>query len=273
MECALEDLNPLFTCPLCQGYLRQPHTVKCCRTSYCRDCLVRILLQRGSQCANCKEYMGAKLSDKARPDLQLESIMGKLLPQVFAEEKAREEAFYQAREAGYPMATSPSGAPPPPPQGLAPPASTGSRQSNKRPTSGRGSSSSSSSSSSHGNGSSSNRHTVLHEDMFVCCVPAQPHAEEEGALPALQLPYLKVQRRTQVGHLKRLVVAGLGSPRGEGPTPEQLDLVCKGQVLTAQHSLHFIEQTMWRPKKQETFEPLTLQYRLREATGTPTPPT
>lgn len=236
-------LNAFFTCSLCEGYLRDPYLLVCCFSRrYCKDCLIRNLRQQESRCPNaaCQAYLGAKLSMLGRPDVQLKDMMLKLLPEVFAQERQREGAFYQARESDYPS--------PAPTQTLLPTTRAPAWQT--RP-----------------------RDTPLGQDMFVLCLPAEGSeeagaaaaeatagvAQESSALPALQLPYLKVQRRMQVLHLRRVLVAALGL--ADELDPEEVDVLCKGEVLTGQHSLYFIEKTKWAQERP----PLILQYR-RKAT-------
>jgi hypothetical protein len=104
--------------------------------------------------------------------------------------------------------------------------------------------------------------TPLHQDMFVLCTPQPPDGDGDGKehatrerLPALPLPYLKLQRRTQVGQLQQIVAAALGLEEG----PEALEIVCQGEALMAQHSLHFVDRTTWRNEAP----PLHLHYRRR----------
>lgn len=116
--------------------------------------------------------------------------------------------------------------------------------------------------------------TPLHANIFVHCTPHPPaegeandnDAEQQGRrLPALPLPYLKLQRRTQVGQLREVLAGallGLGGDRGEVEGPEGLEIVCQGEVLMAQHSLHFVERTRWRDRKLAP--PLRLHYRRRQ---------
>jgi len=233
------NLNAFFTCSLCEGYLRDPYLLVCCFSRrYCKDCLIRNLRQQDSRCPNaaCQAYLGAKLSMLGRPDVQLKDMMLKLLPDVFAQERQREEAFYLARESDYPS--------PAPTQTL--PSTTRPPAWQTRP-----------------------RDTPLGQDMFVLCLPAEDSeeggaaaagaagaaAQESSALSALELPFFKVQRRMQVLHLRRVLVAAL-ELAGE-LDPEDVDVICKGEVLTGQHSLYFIEKTEWAHERP----PLTLQYR------------
>lgn len=232
-------LNAFFTCSLCEGYLRDPYLLVCCFSRrYCKDCLIRNMRKHDSRCPNaaCQAYLGAKLSLLGRPDVQLKDIMLKLLPEVFAQERQREEAFYLARESHYPSTV--------PEQGL--PATSQPPAWQTRP-----------------------RDTPLSQDMFVLCLPAEG-SEEDGAavardpgaiaqesnvLPGLQLPYLKVQRRMQVSHLRHVLGAALGL--ATELDSEEVDVICKGEVLTGQHSLYFIEKIKWAQERP----PLTLHYR------------
>ena len=171
-----ETLNAFFTCSLCEGYLRDPYLLVCCFSRrYCKDCLIRNMRQHNSRCPNaaCQAYLGAKLSLLGRPDAQLKDMMLKLLPEVFAQERQREETFNLARESHYPSTV--------PEQG--PPATSQPQAWQTRP-----------------------HDTPLSQDMFVLCLPAEG-SEEDGAavsldpgdiaqdlnvLPSLQLPYLRV---------------------------------------------------------------------------------
>lgn len=104
----------------------------------------------------------------------------------------------------------------------------------------------------------SGRETPLTQEMFVLCLPLDPEmTPPDLQLPALPLPYFKLQRGTQVAHLRRILVGALGLIGDVDP--DLIEFLCQGEVLTGQHSLYFIDRTKWRQEKP----PLTLQYRRR----------
>jgi hypothetical protein len=78
-------LNHYFVCPQCQGYFRDPHVATCCLSTFCRDCVVRVLRTPKSACPGCGKYMGVTLPQRTRPDPQLQAVMLKLLPDIFGE--------------------------------------------------------------------------------------------------------------------------------------------------------------------------------------------
>ncbi len=78
-------LNHYFVCPQCQGYFRDPHVATCCLSTFCRDCVVRVLRTPTSACPGCGKYMGVVLPQRTRPDPQLQAVMLKLLPDIFGE--------------------------------------------------------------------------------------------------------------------------------------------------------------------------------------------
>lgn len=80
---AAARLNAFFTCPQCRGYFRDPHVATCCLSTFCRDCVVRVLRTPASACPGCGKYMGVTLPQRSRPDPQLQAVMLKLLPDVF----------------------------------------------------------------------------------------------------------------------------------------------------------------------------------------------
>lgn len=107
--------------------------------------------------------------------------------------------------------------------------------------------------------------TPLHLDMVVLCTPQPPQPgnnDDDAPLPPLPLPYLKLQRRTQVGQLGHVLAEALGlDGHGEEGEPEALEILCRGQVLMTQHSLHFVDRIQWRSEPP----PLHLHYRRRRS--------
>lgn len=241
-------LKPFLTCNLCAGYLRDPYLLTCCLfRRYCKDCLIRNLRQRDSRCPNekCQHYIGAKLSSVGRPDIQLKDLMVKLLPQVLEDERSREEAFYREQGPSCPFSPSVQFFP------------RVSRPANEQQAKQRV--------------ETSVLDTPLDQDLIVLCLPLltgdcvneemvlDKSAKITSALPPLELPYLKVQRRTLVSHLCHVLVASLNlevDSSGAG----DIELLCRGKAIPGHHSLYFIERTVWGSNGT----PLTLHYQKKK---------
>lgn len=57
------DLDVFLKCSLCQGFLRNAHTINECMCSFCKACIYKYFLQdpKREKCPNCKtESLGGR---------------------------------------------------------------------------------------------------------------------------------------------------------------------------------------------------------------------
>lgn len=74
--------------------------------------------------------------------------------------------------------------------------------------------------------------------------PARPNSSDES-LPILDKPYLKTSGKLKVSQLCRYLAKKLGV------TTSSLELLCGGEPLPFEHSLHFIKRTLWFDENTE----------------------
>ncbi|ETW00976.1 hypothetical protein, variant [Aphanomyces invadans] len=97
------ELNPHFVCTLCDGYFRQPYTIRECIHTFCKSCIFKYIVSGVSnQCPICQLEFGTyPLSGtKTKPpqivqDHVMEGLVRKLFPHLDPQDKADEEAFYE----------------------------------------------------------------------------------------------------------------------------------------------------------------------------------
>jgi hypothetical protein len=126
VEFPLSNLHPHLTCPLCQGYYRDAHTIVDCLHSFCKSCLILFFEQKLRQrqadeklkknkgyyttsphlcCPTCDMEVGPHPFRKHTsistvqilPDRTLQEIVDKLFPQFKAKELEEEKEFYNER--------------------------------------------------------------------------------------------------------------------------------------------------------------------------------
>ncbi|OQS06587.1 hypothetical protein THRCLA_01380 [Thraustotheca clavata] len=96
------SVNAYFTCPLCKGYFRQPYTIRECIHTFCKSCIFKyIVTQDKRACPVCQGTFGTfPLSGtKRKPpeivqDHVMEGLVKKLFPSLDTQDAKEEKAFY-----------------------------------------------------------------------------------------------------------------------------------------------------------------------------------
>lgn len=87
--------NPYLTCNLCQGYLIDATTIVECLHSFCRSCILTYL-KLNTTCPVCATLLHkTKPHCAIRPDRALQSIVYKLIPNLFEKEMLCRRKFYE----------------------------------------------------------------------------------------------------------------------------------------------------------------------------------
>ncbi|GIX96458.1 polycomb complex protein BMI-1 [Caerostris extrusa] len=93
----VKDINQLFTCVLCDGYIIDATTIVECLHSFCRTCIVRYL-ENSKYCPLCEvQVHKTKPLQSLKADRPLQDVIYKLVPGLYRNEMQRRQDFYAAR--------------------------------------------------------------------------------------------------------------------------------------------------------------------------------
>ncbi|CAI2729844.1 unnamed protein product [Schistosoma spindalis] len=99
--------NPYLTCNLCRGYLIDATTIVECLHSFCRSCILTYL-KLNTTCPVCATLLHkTKPHCAIRPDRALQSIVYKLIPNLFEKEMLCRRKFYEDHPSCYTRSLSP----------------------------------------------------------------------------------------------------------------------------------------------------------------------
>ncbi|KFB36487.1 AGAP006403-PA-like protein [Anopheles sinensis] len=99
----LGSVNACITCNLCKGYLIDATTIVECLHSFCHSCIIKHL-HTEQYCPQC-EVMINKAKPNIKPDVPLQSIVFKLVPELYENELRRRRDFYRDHPASAALAT------------------------------------------------------------------------------------------------------------------------------------------------------------------------
>mmetsp|Transcript_10561 Transcript_10561/g.17217 ORF Transcript_10561/g.17217 Transcript_10561/m.17217 type:complete len:257 (-) Transcript_10561:46-816(-) len=98
---SVKELNALLTCPICDGYYREAHTILECMHTFCKACILKHFHNNNNRgtisCPKCSINLGIygqQINHKMLYDRDLQSIVDKIFPQFLTQEKEEEEEFY-----------------------------------------------------------------------------------------------------------------------------------------------------------------------------------
>jgi len=95
----VKDLNDIFQCIICNGYLIRPVAITECCHYFCRSCIVKYLETTSEyKCPLCDTLIHETNPwDMLREDKKLEYMIFKLVPGLAQNEKKRRRLFYSRR--------------------------------------------------------------------------------------------------------------------------------------------------------------------------------
>ena len=95
----VKDLNEIFLCIICNGYLIRPVAITECCHYFCRSCIVKYLETTSEyKCPLCDTLIHETNPwDMLREDKKLEYMIFKLVPGLAQNEKKRRKLFYSRR--------------------------------------------------------------------------------------------------------------------------------------------------------------------------------
>lgn len=223
------DFNDDMVCTICKGYFRDCHTIATCLHSFCGPCLKQYYLADFKKCPKCKAYIAAQPHLRSLPDHAMQKLCDLLHPELAKADKLAEKAFYE--ESGLTRTTVGKR---PAPKETAKQKAAKEREAKRRrmyathaPAAGK---------------------ARVASQMSVKLVPFST-ASKDRRLEPLKKPLLKTSGDLRMHHLKKHVMRRLGLQ-----SPNEVDMLCKGQVLGTELSLDFVKKTRWRSDSQFLLE-------------------
>lgn len=104
LSVSVAELNEFLTCPLCNGYFREAHTIPECLHSFCKACILKNFTENNQKghvvCPTCKTNLGVYANNKQLIyDRNLQALLDEIFPHFAEQEKAEETAFNAALKA------------------------------------------------------------------------------------------------------------------------------------------------------------------------------
>ncbi|KRT85665.1 zinc finger protein [Oryctes borbonicus] len=92
----LKLLNSFLTCPLCSGYYIDATTLVDCMHSFCKSCILKHFENNKLVCPTCNVVCKKKENfSYYKSDMQLQTLVYKIIPGLYAKEIQRREEFYR----------------------------------------------------------------------------------------------------------------------------------------------------------------------------------
>ncbi|KAE9347184.1 hypothetical protein PF008_g7938 [Phytophthora fragariae] len=237
----LAELTEHLGCALCHGILRDAHTIPDCLHSFCKSCIYRHFLVKGSCiCPKCNKALSPRPIATLITDQKLQEVVDRIFPEFKEQEAILEKEFYAKNNFKL-------------------------REESGEPTDGANGSSTSPVASSRGRSKASTPTKKSHSvkpvgsgGILSCTrqftIEVYPQETNARALPSLQFPFMQVNGNFKMFELRKLI-----RKRLKLPDEVQLEMACMGATVGPELSVHFIQRTIWKLQNQK--EPLVLHYR------------
>lgn len=218
----LARLNPYISCSLCNGYLREAHTITECLHSFCKVCIEQWFILRQNrdrwshhECPRCRRVLEVPdpLKQAVRFDRALQALVDKLLPELAqADDELRNAIFGAAAARSVPVSGKPAA---PAAHARPPPAASPLPSAPRMPD------------------------PII---IFELRPQQQLHTASIASAPLapLEKPFLRTSAKMSIRHVKKLLVH-----RAVIPSIADVDVTCRGEMLGADHSLEFVKKTRW----------------------------
>jgi len=93
----MKDVNELFICKLCDGYLIEPHTITECLHTFCKSCVVKHV-RDSIECPTCNSIIHPSYPlEKILPDHAIEAVINEMVPNLQIDELERQQNFWKKR--------------------------------------------------------------------------------------------------------------------------------------------------------------------------------
>lgn len=207
-------LNDIFLCPRCNGYFRTAFTTKECLHTFCKSCIYKYF-SKSSDCPTCNTYLGPNPFDKVEFDRTLDEIVKKIHPQLYKEDREREEKFYRDRGLPIPSENVTADAC----LSKAAPETNAEETSSDKPEENK-------------------PKPVVYKDQVNFKLMLDESESEDSTWKALRLPYVSTSARVTIMHLKKYLSGKLGIAN-----TNDIEVLYKGEVLGKEHTVQYILRT------------------------------
>ncbi|KAL3660597.1 hypothetical protein V7S43_014352 [Phytophthora oleae] len=234
----LAELTEHLGCALCHGILRDAHTIPDCLHSFCKSCIYRHFLVKGSCiCPKCNKTLNSRPITTLITDQKLQEVVDRIFPEFKEQEVILEKEFYvknnfklkQERSTEHQDGANRSSSSP-------------------RALSSRGRSKNSASTK---QGAKPSNNGTSNRQLTIEVYPQQTNA---NTLPTLKFPFMQVSGDLKMSELRKLI-----RKRLRLSDDLQLEMACMGTTVGPELSANFILRTIWQHQNQK--EPLVLHYR------------
>ncbi|KAK1944488.1 Polycomb group RING finger protein 3 [Phytophthora citrophthora] len=234
----LAELTEHLGCAICRGILRDAHTIPDCLHSFCKSCIYRHFLVKGSCiCPKCNKTLSSRPITTLIADQKLQDVVDRIFPEFKQQEVIQEKEFYAKNKFKLKdeSATEHQNGPNRP--------SSSPKTSSSRGRS-KNSASTKQSTKPSNNGSSTRQLTI----------EVYPQQTNANTLPTLKFPFMQVSGNLKMSELRKLI-----HKRLKLSDDLQLEMACMGTTVGPELSANFILRTIWQHQNQK--EPLVLHYR------------
>ncbi|KAG2775522.1 hypothetical protein PC129_g14524 [Phytophthora cactorum] len=233
----LVELTEHLGCALCHGILRDAHTIPDCLHSFCKSCIYRHFLVKGSCiCPKCNKMLSPRPIATLITDQKLQAVVDRIFPEFKEQELVLEKEFYAKNNFKFKPETMTEHA-----GGvngsLSAPGTPSSRGRSKKP---------------QGVKAGSNGGSISSSKQFT--IEVYPQHTNANALPELKFPFMQVNGNFKMSELRKLI-----RKRLKVPDDMQFEMACMGATVGPELSVHFIQRTIWQHQNQKG--PLVLHYR------------
>lgn len=222
----LREVNPHIVCKLCAGYFIGATTLMECLHTFCKSCIVKHFQNGNRACPTCeKEVCETNPLDMLRQDRTIQNVVYKIVRNLAKDEQERERAFNLAAGITQPVAAV------------------------RRPSAGDADQPPT---------KMSRIEPQPHDDLinFELVYDTQSKWEySDGVnqnIKELEKPYIRTSSRATIKHVKRFLAKKL-----KLQSHEEVDILCRGQLMGREHKLQYIHSTWWRGRNDQ----LRLEYR------------
>lgn len=231
----VKDLNEIFTCIICNGYLIRPVAITECLHYFCRSCIVKYLETTSEyKCPYCETLIHETNPwELLREDKKLEYIIYQLVPGLAQNEKTRRKLFYSRRGMEDPDENNADSN-----LTLAIMDASSKKEDNERKEDTQD--------------QPENKVTPKALDSSQIGLHLN-YIEPEGInntinkqslYRRLEKPYLRTSSHITIAHLKKFIQKKLNHS-----SKSDVDILCNGELMGRHHTLEFIYMTRWRYKE------------------------
>lgn len=220
----LRDANPFIVCQICMGYFINATTISECLHTFCKSCIVRHFYDLKT-CPICNILVHeTNPLETLRPDRTMQSLVFKIVHGLQADEESRERAFYESK--GLHQQIKPSTS-----ESVGEAIESSRKRAKKQLP----------------------KSDTVKDEQIAFTLRKEETDDATDKLQALEKPYIRTSIRATILHVKKFLALRLHLQQ-----PEDVDILCRGEVMGKEYSLEYVARTRWRKEDQ-----LSLTYRPR----------